>query len=1789
MTQATATTGIGVVRAEVDRLLGQVRAEIEAVADDQGAKGGLQQTPARLHEIRGVLLALQLPVAARLADEMERVAEALRDRRVPDARSAAETLMLASIQLPDHLERLEGGRPDLPEDLLDPINELRRVRGDVPLLEEDLLVPLGAGTAEETLSPELVFALQRAAKEIRPVYHRALLNWFRGDSPKDSLRALESVFATLSRASGDSNVAAMFRVVQAVVRGYEAKAVATSSGAKSLVGRVDRLIRLLSKGEDPRLTAGATDRLFAEFLSELSKNASPDPLVSEIKQRFALPAVPLDKEALEALRAQLGSLDSATRQVLTQNVAEELVSVKDALDLFVRAASSDAGALSAVVEPLRGVARTLTAAGFWGLAQRLEVSTDIIEEMVSGDLPADGSRLMAVAETIASVEAVLAYSGGTDKAGAAEQGHRVPQGLLKQFVNQALRESAVDLRKAKDLFEAYSSSADPSRVLGEIVPLLDRTAGALKLVERDAAAQLVESVSSYLKGAMLRSKTALPADTVDTVADAVASVEYFTESESGNAPAVEGVLARATAAIRRLGTGESGLSLVAEPKPGLDQTEGPETAGGYEAELAVTGGDEAGTLGAEFLDVFAEEAREEQPAIESAFDRWRSHPADTEALARLRRAFHTLKGSGRLVGATQIGDLAWTVEDLLNRVIEGAVTPGSAVMSYVEEIVQVLPGLVEASVTGAEADADVDGLVARGQSLTEPSVEPAQAGGRAGLSLDAAAIRGPDAAIIKLPVRGRSQRQGGEAQIAGAAPSDVAQPPTGRVPSQEAATPELDIDTELLAIFRDEADQQLARLHAFTDAVNDEAAGGAIDESLVRACHTLKGSARIAGFDDVARLAKGLEDAFVTLSRRQALPPPALLVQVKRSVELMEEALTRPSATDPAFEDELDRLLEGLGALGKVTGETPAAPPTAASPAAEVAESLEPVIEPAREPIAETRGVAAQAGEARVGEEAEVISTAAWGAAETGDYQVVETDPDLLDAFVQDARDLLDALDDSLRKWQRQPADLAVVAGVQRLIHTLKGSARLAGVRAIGDLCHAFESLLTAVANRQASATETVLQLAQQVGDRLFEQIQAVERGKPVRKEPETVQAIALALETALGDLDQAIPEIRAQQASTAPSEIPVAVTEEPPDSQPAALPLPSGPEKITASQAPAADDDSTRHEFIRVRSDLLNLLVNNAGEVNIYRSRLEQQNHTLRFNLTELDQTIARLRTQLRQLEIETEAQILFRYDRDRKESDEPEAAAFDPLELDRFSLMQQLSRSLMETVNDLNSISGLLTDTQSESDALLVQQGRIAADLQHGLLNTRMVPFAQIVPRLRRVVRQTAEVTGRRAELEVTGAQGELDRTILDQILAPLEHMLRNAVAHGIEKPDQRIAAGKPEMGRVSLGLRREGNDVLIAVADDGAGLNLDAIRSAAAAKGLLDGHAEVADQDLMQLVFESGLSTAREVTQVSGRGVGMDVVTSQIKQLGGGVEVRSEAGKGTEFLVRVPLTLAITESLLVEAGGEVFAVPDATVEGVVRVRREQLEKQFMRGQGEADFSYGGERFVVRSLGSLLYPDRAPGLGDRSWVPLLLTHSGEHRVALQVERLIGHSQVVVKPVGYHLSALRWLSGGTILGDGRVALILDAMALVRADALQGRPVQWQPEPATGTRKPVSVMVVDDSITVRRVTSRLLKRHNMDVVTAKDGVDAMAQLQDRVPDIILLDIEMPRMDGYELARRLRNTKQLRDIPIIMITSRAGEKHRNYASEIGVDRYLGKPYQESELIDNINAVLIESGI
>ena len=779
-------------------------------------------------------------------------------------------------------------------------------------------------------------------------------------------------------------------------------------------------------------------------------------------------------------------------------------------------------------------------------------------------------------------------------------------------------------------------------------------------------------------------------------------------------------------------------------------------------------------------------------------------------------------------------------------------------------------------------------------------------------------------------------------------------------------------------------------------------------------------------------------------------------------------------------------------------------------------------------------------------------------------------DPDLFPIFEEEAAELLPALGGALRQWAARPDNLSARNELLRALHTLKGSARLAGAMRLGEMAHRLETAIERVGDEGVTTADIdPLLVGLDVLQADFEVLRSI------GAQPLTEAVVVAAPEADAGGAPAPV-------ADSAPSAAPAAEVAQPAAAAPVAMPL--------SWRTPAAAAQSSRvaaGQVVRVRAQLLDRLVNQAGEVMIARSRLEARIGQMRLSLNDLTGNLERLRQQLRDIEVQAESQM-----QSRLAFSKDSAAGFDPLEFDRFTRVQELTRMMAESVNDVATVQRNLQRMLEGSEDDLVAQGRQARELQRDLLRTRMVEFESIAERLYAVVRQASKDTGKQIKLDISGGSIEIDRGVLDRMTPAFEHLLRNCAGHGIEGAEQRLAAGKPAVGSITIALRHEGNDVSIEFRDDGAGLDLDRIRAKAVSQGLVAPDEVLTPAQAAQLIFRPGFSTASEVTELSGRGIGMDVVRSEISALGGRIETQTTAGQGTSFCMVLPLTTAVTQVVMLRAGRLTLGVPANLVEIVRRARASDIEaayasQVFAEGADELPFYWAGALLQVA-------PRSTEAAGKSR--PVVVLRSAAQRIALHVDEVLGNQEVVVKNLGPQLSRLPGVAGMSVLASGAVVLIYNPVALATVYGEQARAATQPPAtqemgtvvtlPAGGEVDLVAdsaadqvplILVVDDSITVRRVTQRLLQREGYRVALAADGLQALARLQQERPAVVLSDIEMPRMDGFDLARNIRGDAALQDLPIIMITSRIAQKHRDHAQELGVNHYLGKPYADEELL------------
>ncbi|WP_419708164.1 Hpt domain-containing protein [Pseudomonas sp. NFX224] len=1989
------------VKGEIAETLKQAHHAIETQLDDPQATHALSECLACIHQVHGSLQMVEFYGAALLAEEMEQLVSALQQGRVSHRDEALHLMLQALGQLPIYLDRVQSARRDLPLVVLPLINDLRSARGESLLSETSLfspqlpdLPPLDA----ESLALLEPADLPNVLRKLRQMLQMALVGLLREQDDDTHLGYLAKVFTRLESLCGNAPLSPLWQVASALVEGMRGGAIANSPALRSLFKDADKeLKRLLEQGMGA-INEPAPPELLKSLLFYIAKAEHPTGQMLTMKDRYGLDDALPNSAMVDEERARLAGPDRDAMRSVLAALCEELVRVKERLDLFVRSDRQHTADLDSLLAPLRQIADTLAVLGFGQPRKVIIDQLAVVLSLAQGQRAPDDAILMDVAGALLYVEATLAGMVGTVEPESQEDS-RLPTTDLTQIHQIVIKEARICLQQAKDMIVDYIDADWDRQHLQALPALLTQVRGALAMIPLSRAASLIETCNHFIREHLLLDPGQPGWQELDSLADVITSLEYYLErlSDDPEAPG-EQLLDVAEKSLASLGffpnekPSEQHVPVlddvlspseaqIMQQRQELDAPTIVQTLADVLANpvstlnppaLNTPGSLLPPPLGEEPVDdelreVFLEETDEVLEILREYLPRWSINPDNRSALSELRRAFHTLKGSGRMVRALVLGELAWAVENLLNRVLENSVEPGATVQQLIGDVLNLLPELVAEYAANAQRQRnDVDQLAARAHALAK-----------------------------------------GEEPISEEDTRDVSA-----------------LDPLLLEIFRKEAETHLGSLNRFLDRAAEHVPLQASDE-LLRALHTLKGSASMAGVLPIVELATPLDQlareykahqialdldevevlleaeglfrlglrqlrtdplaeiphAGALIERARAmlaerlqnlLDTPSSGLRIKRDPQLINnflaegmdilldaESLLQRWQQHPGERQELSALLDELTTLGEgahladlhpvdelcealldlygAVEESSLAVSEAffheaqsahealinmldelaagqeVTPRPDRVRALHDLLDQSLDPSAMglirsdgSRSVSIRDLSDATAELENTLPSDPVGASSLAmDSQTPrlshdnassltpfaselapagerELDDEIVSIFLEEAVDILESAGQALQRWLNEPQNGAPLSSLQRDLHTLKGGARMAEVEPVGDLAHELESLYEGLVDRRYSHSEVLAQLLQHSHDQLAQLLEQLQNRQPLGDPSELVEAIrafrqghaghAEVIEPAAGNdsahhdselLDifleegfdiiessgaalvrwQAEPSSRqevetllrdlhtlkggarmveitpigdlaheleflyeglsagalkptgalfellqrshdrlAQMLDAARAGEPLPPADRLIDaiknfSHPA---VPEAPPPIVLSaaakpEAPPLQADAGA-DMVKVSAELLDDLVNLAGETSIFRGRIEQQVSDAQVALNEMETTIERIRDQLRRLDTETQGRILSRQQVDAERLGYEE---FDPLEMDRHSQLQQLSRALFESASDLLDLKETLDRRNQDAENLLQQQGRINTELQEGLMRTRMVPFERMLPRLKRIVRQVAGELGKDVEFIVGNAEGEMDRNVLERMAAPLEHMLRNAVDHGLESAEVRVAAGKPAQGRITLDLLREGGDIIFDIRDDGAGVPLDAVRRKAIKRGLLDPNSEISDRDVLQFILQPGFSTAEKITQISGRGVGMDVVHEEVRQLGGSMSIDSVPGQGVHFRIRLPFTVSVNRALMVQCFEDQYAIPLNTIEGIVRVLPNELEGHFRLDP--PTYEYAGQRYELCYLGELLKTSPRPKLlGQSLPLPVLLVQCNDRHIAVQVDAMAGTREIVVKSLGPQFAAVQGVSGATILGDGRVVLILDLLAPIRAMQayVPQRPVSHETE--AEPQRPLLVMVVDDSVTVRKVTSRLLERHGMHVLTAKDGVDALLLLEEHLPDVMLLDIEMPRMDGFEVATQVRNDERLQHLPIIMITSRTGQKHRDRAMAIGVNDYLGKPYQESVLLESI---------
>jgi chemosensory pili system protein ChpA (sensor histidine kinase/response regulator) len=1864
------------VKGEIDLALERASAALTAHAANPSGKE-LSDARGHLHQANGALAIVGLPGISEFSDSVEQLVVALAEGNVPWSDKATEAVHLGLSTLRGYLDGLMGGELNQPLKLMPAFMALQAARG---LPEADVTAlffpdlsqrPPKRDVEPESLSPD---KLDARLKMARMSFERGLLKWIKGEARGVTEMKTATMMIEATRHTPTDR--AFWWVALGVFEAFAANGVSDSKQSKKFAMQMGAQVKKLTEG-NPHIP----DRLFAEALylvatAKIDESVLPAHIrvvraayrTNELIPSTAVAGADALRPQLRRMREVLSGAKDDWNKLCAGSVAALPPFHEKTKSLSTLCTELGHAAISSLIQSLATLADALRHdPSRHTETMALEVATALL---VTDNALENFHRLDAEFEVQAGTiaERLSALLKGDELAP-----FEIPQlDAISQRAQERLllatvaREITSNLGAVEQTLDAYFRDVSKQGTLTTLAKPLKQVEGALSMLGQYRAVEIVRESEQRI--AQLAASGVFSTGDFEELAKKLSALGFFVEQlEDGANPDIDLLLnpPRATMSIAPsqeilepsepqnvltlpgpLPEESHALSPLVEVQtlPDVSAPPPPVVITSVHQIPPVEDEDE------DMLQIFLEEAREVMEKIASELPKLHAQPTQLPPLTTMRRSFHTLKGSGRMVGLTAFGEAGWNVEQVLNdwlhdhraatpellamlddaatlfgawieqlanhgghdkdaselilqctRLLAGDSTPSETaepelpsleIATTEVELALELPSATEIEIpalttSDATVDAEVDLPLGQIVDSLEPEAIPAEpsaaelvaelealelASDEAALAaaeLEAAEIMAsatvasaPEfeaagsnlyssemptdgtSALVELPLEELSFDSTTKPRVDDADSAETQPPAVERSTAEVHLFPappqiqigDVSISQTLYSLYVAEAGDHLSTIQREIGVV------GIPSEDIVRAAHTLSGISGTTGIEAVQHLARAIEVALERLVRAEAAPTDEQRFIFARSAGALEGMLGAIAERRmPSAEVALADALEAFVAIPLSAASNPLTLSEQSS--AEPSELVPPATEAldARKPIAE------------IDEETPAPITAAAELPEIIEDRRTqriedEIDDQLLPIFLEESVDLMRSISEGVRNWRSDPGNAELSRRLQRDLHTIKGSARMVGAMGCGELFHSMESRIDHAVAMGAITSEMLDSLDVSV-DRGTLMIERLSRGESATPRPAAAAPEALVSVETAPNTGENVELVTDQTKSAVPNAGGAAVVQ--PGTQ----------------------------VQLRVRADLVDKLVNETGEVAIARSRIEGEMRSIKASLLELTENVIRLRNQVREIEIQAESQMA------SQQAQMVHEGQFDPLEFDRFTRFQELTRMMAESVNDVSTVQHTLLRSLDGADAALAAQARLNSELSQRLMSVRMMPFDSLAERLHRVVRLAAKETGKRANLDIRGGQTGIDRSVLETIASPLEHLLRNAIAHGIELPADREASGKSAQGEITLSLAQEGNDAVINLSDDGAGLNLERIRARGLERGLLQPDSNPDEKVLANLIMEPGFSTADSVSELAGRGVGMDVVKNETESLGGRIEISTTAGHGSTFRLYLPLTLAVTQALIIQSGSRFFAIPSSMIELASELKPEAVQRVRTANRQE----YLGRTYPYHYLARLLGERGAqPPPARRHW--LLLVKGGSERVALEIDGLIANQEIIVKPLGPQMARVPGMAGATVLGGGEIALILNPIALsarlaalptVDQSAATQRPMTTT-QVGLAKRVPTgTVMVVDDSLTVRKITGRLLARQGYTVVTAKDGVDALEQLTEMRPDVMLVDIEMPRMDGFELSRNIRADGLLKSIPIIMITSRSADKHRNHAAEIGVNHYMGKPYDEEALLELIS--------
>jgi len=1721
MPEAFDTGPLSWVKDEIDQSLQKVLESFNEVNQNPSEFANLRFTIAHLYQVSGALDMVGLEGCKRYCHELEKLADRLAKQQTAVSQEVMDHLISAVEALSKYLQDLLNGQPDQPIRLYKPLKPIVEAQGET-LDESELFFPDVDNSAPKDLpsNPIEESSIPIFVSEQRAAFQKSLLDWLR---TKDAmaLDGMRDAVAKVQQVQSKSAPRTLWWTASAFTDALAQEKVADNPGAKKLCSKLDRQLRNVAMGD-----AKVPSRLLRDLLYYVAISDRSTDTIAAVKNTFeldaALPSVTQAAEAVSSNAAEQAALAQLIADIPTLKDLWSNISVNDvaasALDLTtlvnkfehilntVQQGLNHVGVVSLfnatyqTTEGLQHDAAKLNDVAFIEVA----ASLNLLESSCDHYQQLDAEANQKINTQISRLHAVMrgeTLAPAVDEFAQAQHDATLVEAVAKQVLAAlAIVEKALD---------SFFRNPENTTELEEASKPLQQIAAAFDMLEMPVPKSIAQLSVNFVEHFRDHDSTGhLPV--FELIAENLSMLGLYAEElpnvHSEAERALADALLRLEQAADTLGLTSSALItpalVLADSSPTedvlavdlsaidlnlSDDAEAQAEAMPASAVENVTDEVLDQAFDTELLDIFLAEAEEVLAALAQNLQALRVNATDSEAFVEVRRSYHTLKGSGRTVGLLGLGEVAWAVEHLLNVVLERKTFPTSAILAFVEKV-----------------SAAFANWVAELQQAQKVALNPAP------FQQQAAALISEleqNAAEAKPVVQKEEVLIGGTRKLSKA----------------------------FFNIFLGEAQQHLQALIDAHAALVENSTDLPTPESC-RAAHTLGSNALTAGFKAIGDLARALEHWLDEhhstwtaqhialygnvvkaladgLEKAKALKNPrssrALILALSESTAAMQASATQ----------EAEAAVLEIERAEKSKKKSKSKAKAAEVPVEAVQEDVPPEIGLEAANLALVDLVQDELVSAEPLVELPVEPSALLAAEQALLRKDAIVNDELLALFVEEARELIPQIGKDLRGWRINPKEAEYPDSLQRALHTLKGSARMAGQAAIGDSVHGMEDHVIRALRHQVTVDDF---------DAMFVEF----------------DRIGYMLEDIVGDMSSAVTSDTPAQA------------------------------KVKAATPKSTRQSERKTQFLRMRADVLDRLINEAGEVSIMRSRMDREMQNFKQSSTDLTDSISRLRTYLRELEIEAETQLQSRMSL-LQEANE----TFDPLEFDRFTRLQELTRMMAESVNDVATIQHGLLLNLDQTDAALQQQNRMNRELQQGLMTVRMLPFSTISERLQRIVRQTARELNKRVEMTIEGESIELDRGVLDKMGAPLEHLLRNAVAHGLESTSERVKLGKSEVGHIKLKISLENDEITLVITDDGAGVNLAKVKQKAVEKGLFSADQEVSDQALMTIIFEPGFSTADTVSQIAGRGVGLDAVRSDIAALGGRIDVSNASGLGAMFNIYLPVTLSVAQVVLARVGTQIYAIPSVMVEQVQKLKSLDLSDAYNANK----ISWAGREYPLHFL-SKLVGDVDHIAQAHTYTPVVLLRSGAYRTALHVDELIGNQEVVMKPMGTQLSHVPGMIGATVMGDGAIILVINPVLLANREELASGSIKvTNVAPVVEKLKKVA-LVVDDSLTMRKVLSRVLERDGFEVVTANDGMDAIQKLQLISPAIILTDIEMPRMDGFEFSRYVRDNVQTSHTPLIIISSRTAEKHRNVATDIGVNAFLGKPVQDEVLIEQVHALL-----